>query len=89
MFKKYTVTRSIIQWQYGNMPDIERNKLIRNQQTEVTFSVEFRPMTSEQREAGKRLFKRLIERTNINNTKPKTAKVRARVEAEAPPADHN
>jgi hypothetical protein len=28
----------------------------------ITFSVEFRPATLEQREAGKRLFKKLVDR---------------------------
>ena len=47
-------------------------------QPKVTFNLESRLSTSEQKEAGKRLFKSLIARAQ--------AKARAQVGAEAPPA---
>ena len=53
------------------------------QQPKVNFSLEIRQSTSTQKEAGKRLFKSLIARAE------NTAKARAQVGAEAPPAVSN
>jgi hypothetical protein len=49
-------------------------------QPEIKFSIEIRKTTSEQREAGKRLFLKLINRAQ------NTAKAWAQAGAEAPPA---
>jgi hypothetical protein len=53
---------------------------------EIHFSIEIRPVTPKQREAGNRLLKKLIERAQARNKPLETAEARARVEAEAPPA---
>jgi hypothetical protein len=49
---------------------------------EVNFSLEIRQSTSEQKEAGKRLFKSLIARAENK------AKARAKAGVEAPPAEN-
>lgn len=51
-------------------------------QTKINFSVEIRLATPAQREAGKRLFSKLMQRAISNNI----AKTGAQVVAEAPPA---
>ena len=53
---------------------------IQGQQPTIDFSLEIRSSTSEQKEAGKRLFSSLIAR--VQNT----AKARAQAVAGAPPA---
>jgi hypothetical protein len=63
-----------------------KSKIVKN--PEVTFNIEIHPATPEQKAAGKRLFRRLIERAQIIDKQSETAEGRARVEAEAPPAAH-
>jgi len=55
---------------------------------EVTFSIELRPATSEQLEAGKRLFSRLINRvqSNIDTTDKAKARSAPGGTAKLPPA---
>ena len=53
-------------------------------QIKIGFSIEKRPMTAEQLEAGKRLFSRLIERARQKEIIK--AKAGAQAGAEAPPA---
>jgi hypothetical protein len=53
---------------------------------EITFSIEIRPTTREQREAGKRLFTRLINRTLADKKYSDTAKAWAQAEGGASPA---
>ena len=55
-------------------------------QPRVSFSLEARPATIEQREAGKRLFTRLIARAYQQDPSEATAKARAQAVAAAPPA---
>ena len=54
-------------------------------QPKVRFRVENHPLAVEQKEAGKRLFARLIERARREEAIT-TAKTRAQAGAEAPPA---
>ena len=55
-------------------------------QTKVTFSIEIRPATPEQKAAGKRLFSRLIARAQSDQKQEVTAKARAAGGGGAPPA---
>ncbi len=47
---------------------------------EVTFSIEVRPATSVQLEAGRRLFERLVDRSQSNLEKDESCKVISRDE---------
>ena len=53
---------------------------------QVNFSIEDRPATKEQKEAGKRLFLRLINRALTDQRYTDTAKARAQAEGGDPPA---
>lgn len=62
MCKKHTVRKRWNPCEYLYMVGISLDNENASKIPEVTFSIESRPATNEQREAAKRLFKRLITR---------------------------
>ena len=79
MFKKYTVTRLISSCNYKSMARSGNSKAVQKT-PQVTFSIEVRPATTEQQEAGKRLFSMLLARAQSST---KTSKESKRVDGKA------
>ena len=59
LFKKYTVTAESLLCNHQNMARSGNSRAVQKA-PEVTFSIELRPATPQQLEAGKMLFSRLI-----------------------------
>lgn len=66
MFKKPTVTLKDRPCNYKSMARSGNSKAVQKN-PEVTFRIEVRSATSEQLEAGKRLFSRLLARAQTKN----------------------
>ncbi len=77
MYKKHTVTWKAYPCNHQSMARPRNNNKTSLKLPEVTFSLEARPVTPAQLEAGKRLFSRLLAKaqTNIESQKDTCQKI--------------